>query len=134
MSNMEPSQRLRGELVDFLQGKTDAGENVYKATLNIEEAKLPVINVFTPSELVVDDLLVITLEVYVFATANVDGDLLDELDPLVAQVKAQLKEFDTDRLMESLAYIGRDNTIDDSGESLLATAKLTFEASVFNEN
>jgi hypothetical protein len=125
--------QLRNLVRQALLDATDAGASVYDTTLEVRDEWLPLINIFTPSELIQDGLLVITLEVtaVVMADDGVQSGLL--VDTLCEQVRTALRNFWNASSVFTASYLGTDLSFDIDGAQPYAAGKLTYQVETLNE-
>lgn len=131
---MHQRKLIRDKIVSLLVDKTDAGANVFPSRKRpVEEQILPTIQVYANSESVeiwqeapreYERRLSISVEI----TAKENDDLDVTLDTIAEDVEAQLTQDHTlGELCRDIILTGTDITINDNGDTLIGSCKITYD-------
>ncbi len=125
--------KLRELVRQKLLNHTDVGEKVYNSFLLVSDKNIPLINIFTPSELSQDGMLIITLELTALVMADVEENAGDLADALCEQIRTVLRRFWEDSGEFTASYLGTDLLFDIEAVQPYAAAKITYQVEVLNE-
>lgn len=128
--------QIRNSVTALLVGNTSAGNRVYEARVYaLDDAKLPALLVYTKQENVGERSisyprtqkreLLVTVEAYVKARGNIDGDT----DSLALEIEQQIAADPTlSGLVKDISLISTETRVSDEGEKPIAIVLLTFSA------
>lgn len=126
--------QLRRLVQQTLSGETAAGERVYDSKLRIpDEADLPIINIFTPSELAQDGLLIVSLEIHAAVMAEQDENVAVLLDNLCQEIRTVLRRFWEASGEFTASYLGTDILFEAEAAQPFAAGQITYQVEVLIE-
>jgi hypothetical protein len=125
---------IREQVTAKLLNQTTAGAQVHNArVLSLDSDILPALVVHTPSEIAQDDVLLISMEIEAFTSADITQSLGTLIDTLCQQTQDALHRFWEDSGDYTATYSGTDISYEVEGRQPVAAARITYQIEVLNE-